>query len=80
MMVAAKLVEIKAGLSNLVDNKLVADPRKGRIEVIRVGIGGVCLMAAEQGTSFRILLLMGARVHAGPGWAGAFYMVREGGH
>jgi hypothetical protein len=36
MEVAAKLVEIKAGRSNLVDNKLVADPRKGKLEVVRV--------------------------------------------
>ena len=36
MEIAAKLVEIKAGLTSLVDNRLVSDPRKGKVEVIRV--------------------------------------------
>ena len=52
MEVAAKLIEIKAGLTTLVDNRLVSDSRKGQIQVIRVSrwassMANACALGCE---------------------------------
>ena len=81
MEVAAKLVDIKAGLSTLVEGRLVADPRRGRMQVIRVrldfphDINGI---ASEDAAAVHESMRMNRYAScAGSGWPGAFHLVRE---